>query len=381
MARRKRCLPSSGTLPERLLTLTALSGELPAIQVGRLSTSESYRTYAVKQLKKEKLLRTYYHAGLRGLRLTSAAKKYLISDQPDRYLPLFSGETATNAPKYSVPHRLRLHRMAEVLVTMYQAGVSTLPWEKPAIFQPVPPPRDLMIDTPAYYSSREIKELGELAVKIRGSRATGVLLVDGGIFVVYNTGAAPMKWEYKSEMRLKALLQTELCMCRLPLQFIDAAVDAIVLGSTMDGMEYLMGPGDTKARNYLVHNGDFPHVYYLTNDHRGEVLLQLLCDPGLKTTLDDILLENLFESRPGGPVENDALDEGGMPVLLGYTCDMPRIRRFDTALKLHEQTGVLFCFDFQEEVLRRVCGPQVTFQSINFDAYERSVLHISQATD
>lgn len=142
-----------------------------------------------------------------------------------------------------------------------------------------------------------------------------------------------------------------------------------------------MGPGDAKARNYLVHNGDFPHVYYLTNDHRGEVLLQLLCDPGLKTTLDDILLENLFESRPGGPVENDALDEGGMPVLLGYTCDMPRIRRFDTALKLHEQTGVLFCFDFQEEVLRRVCGPQVTFQSINFDAYERSVLHISQATD
>ena len=133
---RKAPLPSPNTFPDLLLTFTALSGELPSALVSRLPGSDSYKAYAVKILKREKLLRTYYHDGLRGLRLTSAAKRLLAERQPERYLPLFSGDTATNTPKYSVPHRLRLHRMAEVLVTVYNAGLLIFPWEKPAVFQP-----------------------------------------------------------------------------------------------------------------------------------------------------------------------------------------------------------------------------------------------------
>ena len=53
-------LPAPGTLPELLLTLTALSGEFPASTVRRLPGSETYMEQVVKQLKKEGLLRTYY---------------------------------------------------------------------------------------------------------------------------------------------------------------------------------------------------------------------------------------------------------------------------------------------------------------------------------
>lgn len=381
MARQKSLLPSSDTLPDLLLVMTALSGELPVSQVSRLPGSESYKAYAVKRLKHEKLLRTYYRDGLRGLRLTSTAKKLLLASQPDRYQPLFSGETITNAPKYSVPHRLRLHRMAEVLVTMYRAEIYSLPWEKPAIFQPAPNTTDIPITIPSYYSSREIKEMGDQAVMIRGSRATGVLLTDGGIFAVYNTGPYQMKWEYKAEQRLKVLLQTEVCQQRLPGQFMDAELGAIVFGAKMKQMEGLMGPGNTEVRNHFVLDGSYRQFHYLTTDHYGEVILQLLCDPGLKKSLDEILSEDLSASRPGWPVENDAIDERGAPVLFGYTCDMPRIWRFNTALALHEKTGTIFCFDFQEETLRRICGPRVTLQSIDFEAYERSVSHIPQATD
>ena len=102
------------------------------------------------------------------------------------------------------------------------------------------------------------------------------------------------------------------------------------------------------------------------------MLLQLLCEPALQAALDDLLLEDLCESQPG-PVENDAVDKSGKPILFGYTCDMLRIRRFDTALELHGQEGLIFCFDFQEEILRRVCGSRVAFQSIDFSAFERSV--------
>ena len=61
MTRRKGPLPSPDTFPDLLLTFVALSGELPSALVSRLPGSDSYKAYAVKILKREKLLRTYYH--------------------------------------------------------------------------------------------------------------------------------------------------------------------------------------------------------------------------------------------------------------------------------------------------------------------------------
>ena len=380
VTKRKGPLPSPDTFPDLLLTLVALSGELPSTLVSRLPGSDSYKAYTVKILKREKLLRTYYHDGLRGLRLTSIAKNLLAARQPDRYLSLFTGDTATNTPKYSVPHRLRLHRMAEVLVTAYNAGLLTFPWEKPAAFQAEPDDASLYVG-PAYYSSREVKEIGAQATMIRGSRSTGILLCGSGIYAVYNTADTRMKWEYKAEVRLKAMMQTDLCHRRLADRFMDSPPGAIVFGDGMDQLEILMGQGDKETRNYLIMNGIFRCFHYLTLDHRGEVLLRLLCDPERKAALDGILSEDLAEGRSNWLIEHDAIDGNGCPVLFGYTCDMPRIRRFDDALGLHGQTGTVYCFDFQEPALRRVCGPRVALQSIDFEAFEGSVFHIPQTTD
>lgn len=71
-------------------------------------------------------------------------------------------------------------------------------------------------------------------------------------------------------------------------------------------------------------------------------------------------------------MENDAMD-GDMPVLFGYTCDMPRLQRFDNALSIHERAGLVICFDFQEEAYRRFCGPLVQLQCLDLEAVERSV--------
>lgn len=130
----KRRTPDSDGFSSLLLMLIALSGEFPIEQVRRLSGSVSYADFVVKRLKRERLIRTYYRDGLRGLRLTAAAKKQLAADWPDRFVPLFTGDTMTNAPKYSILHRLRLHRMAEVLVSMFNVGILSFPWEKPTAF-------------------------------------------------------------------------------------------------------------------------------------------------------------------------------------------------------------------------------------------------------
>lgn len=367
-----RELPALDTFPGLVLTLTALSGELPAALISRLPASDSYKEYTVKRLKQDNLLRTYYRNGVRGLRLTAAAKKLLLAGWPDQFSPYLSGSTETNQLKSEITRRLRLHRMAEVLVTMYNAGALMFPWEKPPIFQPDPPPADICIPQPLYYSSREVKELGQQAIKVRNSRSTGVLLTDGGIFIVYNIGPYQIKWEYKAEIRLKGLLFWELCQVRLPEIFMGVEQSVIVFGADMNRLDTLMGVSGESSHNYFVLDGGFNHVYFLNNDHKGETLLRLLCDLDLRESLDTVLSENLRPPDPDLPMENDGLD-GDMPVLFGYTCDMPRIRRFDSALGIQKESGLLICFDFQAEALRRCCSPRVQFQCLDFEECERRV--------
>lgn len=360
------------TLANLLLTLVALSGELPTSQICRLPSTPGYQSKIIKSLKKDGLLLSYYRNGLRGLRLTSAAKKRLLTEHYDWFLPYLSGATETNRLKSDITRRLRLHRMAEVLVTMLNAGVSVLPWEKPALFAPSLPDGATSVDRPAYYSSREVKELGEEAVKVRGSRSTGVLLTNSDIFIIYNTGPGQMKWEYKSEMRLKALLEMVLCQERLPAQFMYAKQAAIVFAADMDQMASLMGVGGDKRHNYFVLDGGFEHFCYLTSDHHGEVILQLLCYPDEQAVLDGVLSQGLAPPRVDWLTENDAMD-GDSPVLFAYTCDMPRIKRFCSTLDRLGLAGSLYCFDFQEDAMRRVCGSGVKVRCIDFEAYERSV--------
>ena len=140
-------------------------------------------------------------------------------------------------------------------------------------------------------------------------------------------------------------------------------------------MEQLSILTQPDAHSYFLLDGSFPHFYYLTNDRYGEAILRLLCDAQHCRTLDAILVDGLHEGIPNWRVENDAIDSEGNPVLFAYTCDFPRIRRFDTALELHGMTGTLICFDYQEEALREICGQCVMLQSIDFQQFERSVLY------
>lgn len=367
-------LPTPGTFSDILLTLTALSGEFPSSLVGRLSGSEYYKRNAVTRMKKAHLLYKYSHDRLRGLRLTSAAKDLLLTKQPDRYSDILAGDSVLNAPKYTSARRIRLHRMAEVLVSMLNASVLILPWEKPHIFRA---DSDTAIDDigqPAYYTSLEVKGSGDQGRKFTGSRATGILFTSDSIYLAFNTGASEMKWDSNSENRLKAFVTYDLCLGRQANTYHLKKPDAIMFASDMSQLGVLMCGGRKRSRNQTVLD-DFDHFHYLTNDNRGEVILRLLCHPELREVLNVILLEGLTPAPNGsGGIDCDAIDGDSAPVLFGYTCDMPRIKRFDSGLIAHGLYGVMYCFDFQEEAMRQVCGSQTDIQCIDFEAVKRLLL-------
>lgn len=184
-------------------------------------------------MKKEKLVRTFYRDRLRTYRLTAQAKAQLTAERPDRFSFYLKGNSDTNLLKGEITRRLRLYQIAVVYVNMKLAGVHIFRDCKPEVFSPSGSPVSC-IEEPAFYSSREVKDMGLEAVKIRGSRMAGVLLAPSGIFPVYNNGGSLAKWENRSELRVKALLQMELCQRRLHRQYQMNDVKALLFGDSMD---------------------------------------------------------------------------------------------------------------------------------------------------
>ena len=320
-------------------------------------------------LKKAGLLRTYYRDRLRGYRLGIKAKSVLLDGWPERFTFCLTGDAETNRLKSEANRRFRLHRLAETYITMGNAGVLLYPDEKPKVFAQTGFGGEA-VTYPVFYSSREVKELGADATQIRSSRFAGVLLVPTGIFVTYNSGSALMKWRYKSELRVKTLLWNILCQQRLAQQYRVEQVHGLVLGDSMDlAYQILTSTGGAK-HDYFMLDGSYDHFYFLTNDHQGEVILALLCDPVKTAELDRILSQGLSAGNPGSAMEQDAAEPDGTPVLFGYFCDLPRIVRFNTALELMERPGTLICFDFQADVLRHYCGDRVHLQTIDFTKFE-----------
>lgn len=350
-----------------LLTLVTMFGEFPTNLLSRLSGGASYKETIITDLKQRGLIKTHYDVGLRGLRPTNRAKKLLLADNPSRFSFYLKGNTDTNHVR-SEPHRReRLHRIAEASVTMQNAGASIFRDERPEIFTPLWSGHEEII-TPAFYTSREIKESGEFFSRTKGARSVGALLTEQNIFITYNLADSLMKWSYRAEMRNKAFLQNFLCLIRMPKQYPPESINGIMLANSMELAFEILNNGN---QQYLILDNNFENFYFVTNDEKGEMLIRLLCNPELCEELDELLVSDLYSANPGYRVENDAMTEDDEPVLLAYKCDLKRIKKFYTGLNLHDKHGIIYCFDYQAEVLRRFCGDRVEFKTLDVKKAER----------
>ena len=363
-------MPKEQSVGFRILALTAICGELPYDQLPRLPGGDSYKAKVIQSLKRQKLLRSFHRDGLWAYRLTQTAKTLLTEANPSRFAEDLSSAAATNHLKTEPEKRLRLHRITEATVTMENAGVRIYRDEKPRLFATDWEGHNfLSFPQPAFYNSREFKEMGAYFVKSHGARSVGVLISPRNIFAVYNLGNTLIQWAYKSEMRTKGVLQSVLCNDRLSHLYTRDSLHGLLLGNTMELAFDILS--NAHQNQHFILGGNYAHFHFLTNDHRGERLLTLLCNRELCTRLEDILLDDLYEGDESSTLENDAFDEAGDPVLLGHTCDLPRIMRFNTALLRQGKSGTMICFDFQREVLARYCSSCVRFRTIDFQKWER----------
>ena len=76
-------------------------------------------------------------------------------------------------------------------------------------------------------------------------------------------------------------------------------------------------------------------------NEKGELLLRFLCDPDLCNQLDELLASDLCPADYHYLIENDAMTEDGIPVLFAYTCNLYRIKKFNSGLLKHEINGII----------------------------------------
>lgn len=355
------------THKDRLISLIAICGELPVDQLSRLPGGNEYKLSIIKQYKKQQMIKTFYKDGLRGFRLLLPAKEQLLEQNPERFSFFLTGVSETNHIRSEVPRRLRLHRMSETLITMQNGKVEIYRDNKPHIF--APERIYTRISFPVFYSSREIKEMGRDTVMIKGARSMGTLMTERYIYAVYNIGDSLIEWDYKAEMRYKALLKTFLCQDRMKHQYTLDSIEGLVLGNSLELAAEILK--QTRDENYFLVDGGYPHFYFLTNDYKGERILQMMCSTEKSELMLELLGNSYYDQDPTYPIENDAIDEDGNPVLFGCTLDLVRIKRFINAIDGNRK-GTIVCFDFQKDILQSVCDEQqIELKIVSFEKWER----------
>lgn len=353
--------------------MIGISGEFPANQLSRLFDTPTYTEKMITELKADRLIRCHYRDGLRGYRLTKQSKEMLLSYNPSRFSSYLEGVVETNHIRSEPQRRLRLYQKAQTYLTLSHAGIPFFPDEKPPIFSEYSRDKNIQFPTlPCYYSSREIKELGDETTKIRNSRCIGSLLTRHGVYCIYNTGSGLMKWEHRTEVRLTAFLQHYL---KGLLYTGQPPIRAVMFGDTMDVALQLMTSTGGHRRSLFMLDKSFDHFHFLPSSPEGEPVLKLLANPELLTKLNQLLLSDQEKSRGDIPMEYDAVSLDGSPTLLAYDFDMQRINRFNTGLNVYGMSGNLICFDFQIPVLEKYMSSNVRFSSIDLTKFRREFLH------
>lgn len=343
--------------------------------MSRLEGGNAYKCKVITALKDKKLILTYSRDGLKGYRLTARGKRLLKKENPKRFESILEGTTEINTPKSELTRRLRLHQMAQVLITFQKAEIPFFSDLKPALFTyPIRRAQPNEVVIPAFYTSREIKQLGPQLIKARNSRMVGVLLTERCIFVIYNTGNSLLRWSYHTEVRAKALMDQILSHAILQDIYCDRDIRGLMFCDNMEMAPILMQSKGGKNRSFFSLDTSYDHMHLLPSTSHGDRVLKVLCSEKLVDQLNALLLSDLIINPRYGSIDCDAVDADGNPILLGYDFDMIRISRFLTSLRIYKKSGTIICYDFQADALRGYCGDRVKFQTMNLDKFERRFL-------
>lgn len=336
------------TRKDTILQLAALSGEVSEEALRLLDCSEKYLTNLLLLMRNNHLIKRCDKDDMTGYRLSQSGKRYLMEQYPDRYGDYFRNGGITSKVRLDSTHRFRYLRMSEVNTLICRAGAAIYPGCKPTCAEAS------QSSQPVYYTSFEFKDMGDLAIKINSSRAVGLLKGEKGNYLLYNTHKVPLKWEDMTEYRTRVVMES----------FCGGKLEAIMTGADMEcGYSLLVSNGGKQNRYYRIseHQSD---MHYLPQNPDGVFLLKFAHLTDSCGQLKNKLLQGIPQPEEKSSY-CDGFVDGKQPILFACDFDMVRLDRFRSYLDVSQNSGLLFCFDFQVPVLEHYFGNTVTIRVLD----------------
>ena len=344
---------------EKLLTITALSGEFPRDNFHRLHISSSYAKLLRHNLYQEGMIKSLSDDCLKGLVLTSKGIEVLKQKEPERYRYI------SDKKRTEVSRRYRRQLFARTYCSLLNADIEFLPDRKPFVFarrrsqpyivgSPLIRP-SLLSDEPVFYSSIEIKyELEDHVQQIRNSAMTGLVLNRNNCFVLYNIGENRFPLSYATELKAEIMVGSGTF-----LEMKKASSNAVFLVKDFSiADELIFGSKEKKtAPSKVILNGAYKHIYLILENESGDIQLRILCHPPFRELIEDTFFENFGDSNPNYKIINDGFDSDGNPVLDGCFLDVVRLLKFKRGLLTNDIPGRVLCFDFQMEFVAKLMKP------------------------
>lgn len=347
----------------RLLMLIGVSGELPADWAAYAVGSCSYSAALITRLKQNGYISLRCKDGLKGYVLKARAKRKLLELHSKDFTTFLCGSVETNHIKSEPDKRLRLHRMSMVWIYLSVAGVSIYQSDKPDFFSlafHLPPSEEgqetVWTDIGGYYGTLEFK--GGMAKEIGGSRACGVLLSPGMPLIVYNTMESLMKWAKKTERTMRSRMEAVFRGkgYRVP-------AGAVMFGNRMDMLERLLESDGGLKGNLFMLDDIYEAIYFIPFVKEAEIQVRLLMNPVEDRRLRKFLCTALWKITETDGALGDGVDSSGNPVYFCYNLELWRLKRVRGKIE-REGKGVIYCFDYQEEVIRNYFGTEIVIKGI-----------------
>ena len=368
-----------GSHAYRLILLLSVAGEFPTGSLGilgnvrvikalvhKMESIQSFRSDRDGDVYTVKLLTISGKRGSRTIRLYKSALPLLEEIHPDAlryYLNSFWGH---RFPGNST-HIWRNHRVSEALAMSMMAGIEIRAYAMPkmqmaAIRHTVP-------DYPGFFIARDFKKLDtDEFNKTMFTRIVGAIFYPGGVYAVYNTREATMKWSGMGEFKASRHL-LDLSRANAGIHEVNSAL--LIGGEPSIALQTLIESDKTRLAE-LRFDKTYQYVHFLPMDQNGVRLMRILTLPDWNQKMKSALFSDEMRPRGYGSMEYDAYWEGKY-IYSHLDSDIARLIRFRQALETQTEKFEVLCFPWQTGFLTEYLGQRVILKQLEMGALESAL--------
>ena len=367
-----------GNVVHQLLLLLSVSGEFPAQSLGilgnakmikrtvhRLESIQDFSLYSDDSIIRLKLFLVSGKRDKRTIRLFKGSLSVLSEIHPDAlscYLDSFPSRFSGNDA-----HVYRNHRVAEALAMCFRAGIEIRPYVLPKLQK-----KDILSLIPeltGYYTARYLKKLDVTELnKTIFTRMVGAVFYPGGVYSVYNTRDAVMKWSGMGELKARQDL-TEIARMNAGLDEVNSA---ILFGRDISVALKTLIESDKTKKMELRFDKIYNNIYFLPMNNDGIELLKILVLPDWNAKLLNILLPPEMRKTGYGFMEYDGFFEGKY-IFSFINSNIARLVRLKEALKFQKENFEILCLSWQVKFLKGFLDETVSYRVYEIDAIKKAL--------